>query len=660
MAVSTLNNIAKTGDCYEAAGKFVLNNQSTLPDLKLVHGTITSNKEIGPAGHAWAEMGNDVVFDMSNGHEFVGRKEDYYRHHKIKDVVPYSPDDAIQKMLEQEHYGPWHETTAVHSSIEPYQGKKVLVFLENGDSADEPYDPSVHYHCPECSEQTMEDDGTRAEDDPRGQIYVQIPVYHRYSSVTAERLAQDAGGGGGGGSTSGGGDGGGGASAGGGDGATGGGDSGSAGSGDSSFGPGIDTSEPSGSPRTCANCGDRCYSVSGYHSCARCGWFWPTWTLRKKRKKKKRKKESSRGPACRHCGKELKVYTHALEGYRFWHKDTQRTYCGAGPDDPRYNVGDDLPGTSAPARPRGGTPSDRWWRDNWWPKRARARSNFYSCPDCAAGSGLINDGRDVCDTCQGRGIAKHPFEQWHENICHCNAAFESQIHTNYDDPRGWSNRYASWMDQVEAPYQQEAVTPAKTDTSPVLPILYEEGLQMWPDQKELQGWAKPPALLLSGPRTGAKEHTHDLFDLQDIDHTIMYDHLIYQHGMDDDPRFPDGKTEEIEASPGIIERQFWMRHKAEPNGNWLNPGRRKVMHTSSILPQASQCPNCGKPRVAVGDPRYHVDDADMKGVWGEDGNQAQSYCPDCDTSCTNCGFMNNEKDLKGDIVCAHCGELLDY
>jgi hypothetical protein len=58
--------------------------------------------------HAWNELG-DVVFDFSNGHSFVMRKEKYYEIAQIeeKDVTKQTAEETIKLMLETDTYGGW-------------------------------------------------------------------------------------------------------------------------------------------------------------------------------------------------------------------------------------------------------------------------------------------------------------------------------------------------------------------------------------------------------------------------------------------------------------------------------------------------------------------------------------------------------------------------
>lgn len=58
--------------------------------------------------HAWNEF-NDFVFDFSNGHNIICRKEKYYGVAQIveKDIVRRTPDEVRNLMLKTGTYGGW-------------------------------------------------------------------------------------------------------------------------------------------------------------------------------------------------------------------------------------------------------------------------------------------------------------------------------------------------------------------------------------------------------------------------------------------------------------------------------------------------------------------------------------------------------------------------
>ena len=101
--------IKEDGDCYESSAHLILEIGD---NAQLCHGVATGQGEIEGIkhGHAWIEMG-ELVLDFSNGKEIAMLKERYYQIGKIdaKKVKRYSKEDAMRKMIETEHYGPWEE-----------------------------------------------------------------------------------------------------------------------------------------------------------------------------------------------------------------------------------------------------------------------------------------------------------------------------------------------------------------------------------------------------------------------------------------------------------------------------------------------------------------------------------------------------------------------
>lgn len=104
----------KGGDCYEAAGIFLMDNQHLDKSMRLAHGTVTSNQRLGDFGHAWVEIG-DIVIDKSNGLNVTMPKEKYYKLGGIKDVVIYDFRQMADLALKTKHWGPWHKTNARHA-----------------------------------------------------------------------------------------------------------------------------------------------------------------------------------------------------------------------------------------------------------------------------------------------------------------------------------------------------------------------------------------------------------------------------------------------------------------------------------------------------------------------------------------------------------------
>jgi hypothetical protein len=116
------------GDCYEAAGKYMMDNCLGGCDLILIHGEVTGQGEISGIkyGHAWVEDGNTVI-DKSNGRNVTMAKMMYYVLGKIGqpdmsswgnpnaagpvmtggNVHKYTWEQARAKILDHGHWGPW-------------------------------------------------------------------------------------------------------------------------------------------------------------------------------------------------------------------------------------------------------------------------------------------------------------------------------------------------------------------------------------------------------------------------------------------------------------------------------------------------------------------------------------------------------------------------
>jgi len=102
-----------TGDCYEAAGRYIL-DQSLVGDtsnLRIVHGEVAGQGPLEGTtfGHAWV-LDGDTVIDRSNGRDIRMPKAIYYALgaiDQIDNVRVYTPDQARERMLRYEHFGPW-------------------------------------------------------------------------------------------------------------------------------------------------------------------------------------------------------------------------------------------------------------------------------------------------------------------------------------------------------------------------------------------------------------------------------------------------------------------------------------------------------------------------------------------------------------------------
>jgi hypothetical protein len=101
-----------TGDCYEAAGQYMMEHSIFPGDEKgliLVHGEVTGQGHIEGVkyGHAWVEDGGTVI-DVSMGQNVRMPKAAYYRLGRIGgNVYKYTGQQFRKKVLQHEHWGPW-------------------------------------------------------------------------------------------------------------------------------------------------------------------------------------------------------------------------------------------------------------------------------------------------------------------------------------------------------------------------------------------------------------------------------------------------------------------------------------------------------------------------------------------------------------------------
>lgn len=112
---------AATGDCYEANGRFFMNQTTPFlggssKNMRLVHGEVTGQGPLEGVnyGHAWVEDGNTVI-DVSNGKELRVPKALYYAIGGIErndNLHTYSPEEFRRKVSRHEHWGPWDLRTS--------------------------------------------------------------------------------------------------------------------------------------------------------------------------------------------------------------------------------------------------------------------------------------------------------------------------------------------------------------------------------------------------------------------------------------------------------------------------------------------------------------------------------------------------------------------
>jgi len=126
----------RLGDCYEAAGKYIMDmcNDSGCHST-LVHGEVAGQGPLAGVryGHAWVEDGNTVI-DKSNGRDLEMPKAIYYAIGQIAspdmskwgtpegmqdpelfsggNLHKYTWEEAREKILEYGHWGPWDLKTS--------------------------------------------------------------------------------------------------------------------------------------------------------------------------------------------------------------------------------------------------------------------------------------------------------------------------------------------------------------------------------------------------------------------------------------------------------------------------------------------------------------------------------------------------------------------
>lgn len=108
------------GDCYEAAGKFMISKSHEGGDNEyiLVHGEVLGRGPLEGVtfGHAWVlDVGADMVIDNSNGGNRKIPKMVYYVLGHIEHIGnyhEYTAEQALEKMKKFKHYGPWDLRTS--------------------------------------------------------------------------------------------------------------------------------------------------------------------------------------------------------------------------------------------------------------------------------------------------------------------------------------------------------------------------------------------------------------------------------------------------------------------------------------------------------------------------------------------------------------------
>lgn len=105
-----------TGDCFEANLNLLLDMKVTAPDAVLVHAEVAGQGPLEGVrfAHAFVQAG-DTVYDNTNGrgvvlpavlYRAIGNVDWIGNYHT------YTVDEAVAKMLEHGHYGPWELVTS--------------------------------------------------------------------------------------------------------------------------------------------------------------------------------------------------------------------------------------------------------------------------------------------------------------------------------------------------------------------------------------------------------------------------------------------------------------------------------------------------------------------------------------------------------------------
>lgn len=98
----------RKGDCYIAAFHLAdrLSKENT---MRLEHGIVKGQESLEGVrfGHAWVEIGGDIVLDFSNGQEVILRKDQYYKIGDIRTVHRYTFREMVSEAVRTGTYGPW-------------------------------------------------------------------------------------------------------------------------------------------------------------------------------------------------------------------------------------------------------------------------------------------------------------------------------------------------------------------------------------------------------------------------------------------------------------------------------------------------------------------------------------------------------------------------
>jgi len=101
--------IKENGECFVKAAEYMQRNATTDKDcvLKLVHGIVDNQLDGKPMSHAWIEIENRIVIDVSGKNLVQAFKSQYYGIGNVRNEVKYNLLEMQEKLVETEHYGHW-------------------------------------------------------------------------------------------------------------------------------------------------------------------------------------------------------------------------------------------------------------------------------------------------------------------------------------------------------------------------------------------------------------------------------------------------------------------------------------------------------------------------------------------------------------------------
>lgn len=99
------------GDCYQANGRYFMDNYNSESSAIIVHGEVSGRGELAGMtfGHCWIED-DDECIDMSNGRNIRLPKMMYRgigNVEWINNYYEYTYPEFLEKIISTKHWGPW-------------------------------------------------------------------------------------------------------------------------------------------------------------------------------------------------------------------------------------------------------------------------------------------------------------------------------------------------------------------------------------------------------------------------------------------------------------------------------------------------------------------------------------------------------------------------